>query len=183
MKTKIFSAFFFSLTVSLFICFTGCSQDTYSPGEGVNSIPENISSKYVAPSGDIVFVDDEAFVASTTKVLTDIYGDDMSKCSVTDISFSPSSVGYVASIEYLDPMGEESNYVMTNIPFTFEGGKLELEEKPLKYRNRLKSTNGPVKIKSLAIIPVDGNYLDIKAGNDIFTYSCKGNAVVKYDIR
>lgn len=183
MKKKINSALFLLLTVGFALGFTGCSQDNYSPNEGVNVASKDISAKYVAPSGDVLFADDAAFQASTTKVLTDIYGTDMSKCTVQDIKFSSTTTGYVASVEYTNPQGEESNYVMTNIPFTFEGGKLELEEKPLQYRNRLKSTNGPVKIKSLAIVPVEGNRVEINANENVITYSCKGDAVMKYDIR
>lgn len=183
MKKIFFSGLLFLSAVGILTGFTGCSQEAYSPNEGVNVLPKDISAKYVAPSGDVLFVDDAAFTASTSKVLTDTYGKDAEKCLIVDIEFADIAKGYVATVEYINPDGKKANYVMTNVPFSFEGGKLELEEKPLKTRNRLKSASDPLKIKSLAIVPTKGNRVDVKTDGNIFKYSCQGDAVMKYDFK
>ncbi|MBK5722754.1 hypothetical protein JGH11_17935 [Dysgonomonas sp. Marseille-P4677] len=182
MKKNFFSTLLCLLTVGILVGFSSCSQEGYNRSEELGAA-NNISLKYVAPSGDTLFVNKDAFEASTMKVLSDIYGSNASKCIITDINHTPTPVGYVASIEYITPNGEEANYIMTNLAFKFEGGKLELAESPLKSRNRLKSTNGPVKIKSLAIIPANAKKVSVNSNEGTFTYSCQGDAIMKYDIK
>lgn len=183
MKKTFFSTVFCFLIVGYLIGVSGCSHDGYNRSEELRETTANMSSKFVAPSGDTLFVDKDAFEASTMKVLSDIYGSNAGKCIVTDISHTPTSVGYIASIEYVTPNGEEANYMMTNVAFKFEGGKLELAEQPLKSRSRLKSTTGPIKIKSLAIIPTNTKRISVNSAEGTFTYSCQGDAVMKYDIQ
>lgn len=181
MKKNSFNLLLLSLLAGALPVFQSCSENDTQPGD-IAAVTGNLSSKYVAPSGDTLFVDNEAFTSSTTKVLGDIYGIEAGECTVTDIRYALSEIGYAASIEYTAPDGEKANYIMTNIPFVFEGGTLELDETPLK--SRLRSSAGtPVKIRSLAIIPLESDRIEILTGKDVLTYSCNGNAAMKYNIR
>lgn len=180
MRKKILSTIAILLITGGMISFTGCSQENDN-SDITTSKSKELSSKFTTPNGDILFENEAAFISSTSKILSDTYGQESEKCIVKDIIYSDVPVGYSASIEYVAPNGQQANYIMTNIPFEYVGGELQPDEKPLK--NRLKSTNNIVKLKSLAIIPIDSYKIETKINERVFVYSSSGDAVIKYNIR
>lgn len=165
---------------SMLFGITSCSKDSYQSFGSIENLPKDLSVKYVAPSGDTLFVSDEAFLLSTAKVLGSVHGEEASRCVISGITHIESAVGYSASIEYVTPEGEPANYIMTNIPFEYEGGTIEMDERPL--RMRAKST-GKVTLKAMAIIPTQSNKIEVKTGKNVLVYSSKGNAAMKFDIK
>jgi len=181
MKKKLFSALLILVATGTTFFMTGCSQDNQPKGETITNLPEDLSSKYVAPNGEVLFANDEAFINSTKIVLGDIYGEDVDQCTVNDITFFPVAEGYVATIDYVAPNGRKSNYVMTNTTFQFEDGELLLKDGELQMRT--KSSSVPVKVQSFAIVPKESDKVNIKVDEDVLIFSCGGDALMKYNIK